>query len=833
MSAHERYSRAMLLGLFIVGLSLVSGVTQGKESTDNSSEELLLDLLGEYEEIVFACRQEGKDGHWYANFGYYAGNEQRKAYRALGQLCKLNIRTGKLTMLLDDPKGSVRDPQVHYDARKVVFSYRKGGTDFFHLYEINVDGTSLRQLTDGPFNDIEPTYLADEGILFCSDRCNRWVNCWLTKVAVMYRCDGDGSNIRQLSSNSEHENTPWPLPDGRVLYQRWEYVDRSQVHYHHLWTTNPDGTGQMVYYGNMRPGTVMIDAKPIPDTSNVVAVFSPGHGKREHAGAITIVSAKKGPDELSMTRRISKKDNYRDPYPLSSKHFLVAQDASLLLMDEQGTISPIYQLPDQLAKAGVTCHEPRPIKPRIREKMIPTRKAPQETTGKLILTDIYNGRRMDSIERGDIKKLLVLETLPMPIHYTGGMDPVSFGGTFTLERVMGTIPVEPDGSAYMELPALRSFFFVALDENDDTIKRMQSFLTVMPGETTSCVGCHEHRTQTPENRNIGTLAALKREPSKVTPIEGIPDVFEFPRDIQPILDKHCLECHDYDKYAGRVILTGDRGPMFSHSYYTLTYLREFVDGRDDPKSNLAPRSIGAAASPLMKKITGQHYDVKLSPAEIKMIRYWIEAGAPYPGTYGALGSGMIGGYYENSQVKTDVEWETTKLAGEAIRRRCTSCHKGKKVVPVGLSDEREVSFWRPDPNDPRLRMTRHLVFNLTQPEKSLMLLAPLAKEAGGYGLCQVEKVVVFANTRDPDYQKILAMCQEGKRFLEEIKRFDMPDFVPPAGYVREMKNYGILPADLPDGTVIDVYVTDRKYWQSLWHKPLNSLDSDSSGQSTR
>ena len=833
MSVHERYSRAVLLGLFIVGLSLVSGVTLGKESTDNSSEELLLDLLGEYEEIVFACRQEGKDGHWYANFGYYAGNEQRKAYRALGQLCKLNIRTGKLTMLLDDPKGSVRDPQVHYDARKVVFSYRKGGTDFFHLYEINVDGTSLRQLTDGPFNDIEPTYLADGGILFCSDRCNRWVNCWLTKVAVMYRCDGNGSNIRQLSSNSEHENTPWPLPDGRVLYQRWEYVDRSQVHYHHLWTTNPDGTGQMVYYGNMRPGIVMIDAKPIPDTSNVVAVFSPGHGKREHAGAITIVSAKKGPDELSMTRRISKKDNYRDPYPLSSKHFLVAQDASLLLMDEQGTISPIYQLPDQLAKAGVTCHEPRPIKPRIREKMIPTRKAPQETTGKLILTDIYNGRRMDSIERGDIKKLLVLETLPMPIHYTGGMDPVSFGGTFTLERVMGTIPVEPDGSAYMELPALRSFFFVALDENDDTIKRMQSFLTVMPGETTSCVGCHEHRTQTPENRNIGTLAALKREPSKVTPIEGIPDVFEFPRDIQPILDKHCLECHDYDKYAGRVILTGDRGPMFSHSYYTLTYLREFVDGRDDPKSNLAPRSIGAAASPLMKKITGQHYDVKLSPAEIKMIRYWIEAGAPYPGTYGALGSGMIGGYYENSQVKTDVEWETTKLAGEAIRRRCTSCHSGKKVVPVGLSDEREVSFWRPDPNDPRLRMTRHLVFNLTQPEKSLMLLAPLAKEAGGYGLCQVENAVVFANTHDPDYQKILAMCQEGKRFLEEIKRFDMPDFVPPAGYVREMKNYGILPADLPDGTVIDVYVTDRKYWQSLWHKPLNSLDSDSSGQSTR
>ncbi|MHC4228389.1 MAG: HzsA-related protein [Planctomycetota bacterium] len=821
MGAYERCRRAMLLGLVIVGLISISDVAAGQQGPagSDSPDELLLDLLGGYEEIVFACRQEGKDGHWYANFGYYAGDGQRKAYRALGRLCKLNVRTDELTVLIDDPKGTVRDPQVHYNGRRIVFSYRKGGTDSFHLYEINTDGTGLRQLTEGPYNDIEPTYLADGGILFCSDRCNRWVNCWLTKVAVMYRCDADGSNIRQISSNSEHENTPWPLPDGRVLYQRWEYVDRSQVHYHHLWTTNPDGTGQMVFYGNMHPGIVMIDAKPIPGTDKVVAVFSPGHGRREHAGAITILSPKKGPDDLSTAQRISKKDNYRDPYPLSAKHFLVAQDASLLLMDEHGAVRTIYKLPVKLAKAQVTVHEPRPIMPRMRERMIAPRVALKETTGRLILSDVYNGRRMDGVRQGDVKKLLILETLPMPIHYTGGMDPVSFGGTFTLERILGTVPVEPDGSAYMELPALRSFFFVALDENDDTVKRMQSFLTVMPGETTSCVGCHEHRTQTPENRNIRTLAALKRKPSKVTPIPGIPDVFEFPRDIQPIFDKHCLDCHDYDNYAGEVILTGDRGPMFSHSYYTLTYRREFVDGRDNPESNLAPRSIGAAASPLMKRLDGQHYDVKLPAAEVKMIRYWIEAGAPYPGTYGALGSGMIGGYYENRQVNTDFEWETSKLAGEAIRRRCTSCHSGNRVVPLNLSDEREVSFWRPDPDDPRLRMTRHLVFNLTRPDKSLMLLAPLTKEAGGYGLCKVENEAVFANTQDPDYQKILAMCREGKKYLEEIKRFDMPGFIPPAGYVNEMKNYGILPDDLPDGAAIDVYATDRKYWQSLWYKP--------------
>ncbi|MHC4580470.1 MAG: TolB family protein, partial [Planctomycetota bacterium] len=308
MGARERCSRVTLFAMTLVGLFLVSNVVYGRrgDTGTDSTRQMLLDLLGGHEEIVFACRQEGHDGHWYANFGYYAGDSQRKAYRALGRLCKLNVRTGALISLVDDPRGTVRDPQVHYDGRKIVFSYRRGGSDSFHLYEINVDGTGLRQLTYGPYNDIEPTYLADGGILFCSDRCNRWVNCWLTKVAVMYRCDGDGGNIRQISSNSEHENTPWPLPDGRVLYQRWEYVDRSQVHYHHLWTTNPDGTGQMVFYGNMHPGIVMIDAKPIPGTEDVVAVFSPGHGRREHAGEITILSSKQGPDEKRAARRISQ-----------------------------------------------------------------------------------------------------------------------------------------------------------------------------------------------------------------------------------------------------------------------------------------------------------------------------------------------------------------------------------------------------------------------------------------------------------------------------------------------------------------------------------------------
>ena len=361
-----RASRAttMLLLVICVIVALIPAISLAERELPKQLKEALAGPMRDAERIVFACRQAGNDGHWYANFGYYAEGEHRKAYGAMGRLCKLNLRTGEVVVLLEDKAGGVRDPQVHYEGKRIVFSYRKGGIDPYHLYEINTDGTGLKQLTDGNYDDIEPTYMPDGTIVFCSSRCKRWVNCWLTQVAVLYRCDADGSNIRQLSSNNEHENTPWPLPDGRILYQRWEYTDRSQVHYHHLWTTNPDGTGQMIYYGNLHPGIVMIDAKPIPGTDNVLTLFSPGHGRREHAGAITVITPKTGPDDKGSARRISKSDNWRDPWPFASNLFMAAQGSQIVLMNEKGQTQEIYRLPQELAKAGVLVHEPRPIMPR-------------------------------------------------------------------------------------------------------------------------------------------------------------------------------------------------------------------------------------------------------------------------------------------------------------------------------------------------------------------------------------------------------------------------------------------------------------------------------------
>ena len=779
------------------------------------------------DEIVFAARQPGKDGHWYANFGYYADDDQRLTYGQSGRLCRLNLTTGQTTVLLDDPQGGIRDPQVHYDAQKILFSYRKADSLNYHLYEINVDGSGLRQLTDGPYDDIEPSYLPDGHIVFVSSRCKRWVNCWLTHVAVLHRCDADGKNIRAISANLEHDNTPWPLPDGRLLYQRWEYVDRSQVDYHHLWTTNPDGTGQMVYYGNMHPGTLMIDAKPIPGTKKVVTVFSPGHGRCEHDGTITLVDPTGGPDERNFARPISRTADLRDPWAFSEEAFLAARGTQIVLLDDLGRTQTIYRLPESDVQAGLHCHEPRPLVARARERVIPPRIDLTQSHGRVALANVYEGRNMGGVRPGEIKKLLVLETLPKPVNFTGGMDPLTYGGSFTLERVLGTVPVEADGSAYIELPAMRAVFFVALDENDMAVKRMQSFLTVQPGEVTGCVGCHEQRTQSflPD----ANLLAMQRRPSRIRPIGDCPEVFDFPRDVQPILDRLCTDCHGYEKtarggpYDGKLLLTSDHGPMFSHAYFTMTVHRLFSDGRDKAVSNYGPRSLGSSASRVLTMLDGSHFGVQATEHEKKMLRLWIEVGAPYPGTYAALGSGSIGGYQQNQLVNTDTDWPTTTAGADAIARRCAGCHPGNARLPNSLSDELGISFWRPSLDDPRLKFSRHMVFNLSRPEKSLLLLAPLAKEAGGWQLCRDENdqpAVVFADTGDPDYQKLLAMVAAGRKNLEQIKRFDMPDFRPRPQYLREMRRFGILPKDMTEDAAVDVYATDRAYWQSLWHRAV-------------
>ena len=781
---------------------------------------------GDFDEIVFAARGVNKtDGHWYANFAYYCTGPELPAFGEKGALCAWNFKTDKLRYLVPVSKGTVRDPCVSYDGVKIVFSYRPEGELHYHLYDINADGSGMRQLTSGDYDDIEPCYLPDGGIIFCSGRARRWVNCWLTQVATVYRCDADGKNIRMLSSNIEHDNTPWPLPDGRIIYMRWEYVDRSQVNYHHLWTMNPDGTLHNVFFGNKHPGGLFIDAKPIPGSTDVIMIDSPGHGSKEHQGFIARVNAKQGPDIKQNLVRISSDRNYRDPWAFSLDLFMAAKESEIILMNNDGSETSLYKLPDELKECLL--HEPRPLIARQREPVIADKTDCSQASGVLFLEDIYEGRQMREVERGSIKKLMIMESLPKPINFTGGMDPLSYVGTFTLPRVLGTVPVEGDGSALFEVPALRPVFFVALDKEDKAVKRMQSFTQVMPGEHQGCVGCHEERTRAPTSSyaaSRGTVKAMKRKPSKIDSSALAFDVPDFPKHVQPVLDRHCVNCHNPDKRKGGVDLSADHGPMFSMGYYSLAAWGQITDGRNYAKSNYPPYALGTGSSPLMKKIDGSHHDVKVSEEDRKTLMLWLDASAPYPGTYAALGCGSIGGYERNRQnINNDKDWPESKAAVEIHKKRCAECHnKDFKKLPRYMSDENGLSFWQPKMDDPRIRYNRHVLFNLTQPDKSLYLRAPLAKTAGGFGLCQRDKqdANVFGSKDDPGYKALLAMVEAGKRKLDEVKRFDMPGFRPRSEYIREMKRYGLLSEDCDvEKQGIDVYAMDRLYWNSFIYKP--------------
>jgi len=791
---------------------------------------MLAGPLAGVEEIVFAVRVAGWD-HWYANFGFYAastpeyppsqgipGEEIPPLFGEGGRLCRLDLRTGQVKVLLDDPHGGVRDPQVHYDGKTILFSYRRGGQPYFRLYEIQSDGTGLRALTDGPFDDIEPTYLPDGGILFCSSRSNRFVNCYRTPVATLCRCDGDGGNVRMISTNIEHDNTPWPLSDGRILHMRWEYVDRSQFAFHHLWTTNPDGTAPMVFYGNQFNGGAMLDAKPIPGTAKIVASFSPGHGLPEHMGAVTVVDPRLGPDAPQSARTISKPgQRYRDPYPLSENCFLAADTTGLVVMDGEGNTELVYRLPADQSR--LSCHEPRPLAPRQRELVIPPRVDLAQTSGRLFLGDIYHGRNMEGVARGSVKKLLVLEQLPKPINFSGGMWPITVGGSFTLARVLGTVPVEPDGSASFEAPAMRSLFFVALDENDLSVKRMQSFVSLQPGETTGCVGCHEPRVRAPLV-DTGREAFQGRTARQIEPITDVPDVLDFPRDIQPILDRHCVTCHQPERPEGRVDLCGDHTPLFCQSYWTIMKLGLISDGRNEPAGNRAPRAIGSSASRLLKLFDGSHYEAKASPREWKTLRLWIDSGAVYAGTYAALGTGMY----------------PVEMPHEAIERRCGGCHATDPPAKGRIGTGRYFRFGSAGPYLPLVHQFTDLqrirgsigyykfgsarppqsLCNLSRPEQSLLLRAPLAKSAGGLEWCGQ---AVLPDASDPTYQAILAAVRAAAQRHDRWKRFDLAGFRPNVYYVRMLQSYGALPAELRPEDPINVYAADQAYWRSFWHRP--------------
>ena len=423
---------------------------------------------------------------------------------------------GELTTLFKPEGGRfVGDVDLEFDADKMLFSCGAGANGRWQVCEIDADGKNFRELPlikEKDVNNYDACYLPDGNVVFESTAPFIGVPCvkGSSHVTNLYLLETASGKIRRLTFDQDHNWCPTVLNNGRLLYLRWEYCDIPHYVSRILFHMNPDGTDQKEYYGSNSywPNSTFF-ARPIPgDTTKFVGVIS-GHHDTRRMGELILFDTAKGRFEADgVIQRIpgyGKKvepvildglvrgswPKFLHPYPLSDKYFIVSAKLTsrslwgIYLVDVFDNMLLLKELP------GEILFEPIPFRKTQRPPLIPSRVDTSRKDGYMYMTDVYGGRGLKGVPKGTIKKLMVLETLPKPLNYGGGMHdfiPISHGGTFTLERILGTVPVEPDGSAHFRLPANRPLFFIAVDENNASVKRMHSFLTVMPGEVVGCVG---------------------------------------------------------------------------------------------------------------------------------------------------------------------------------------------------------------------------------------------------------------------------------------------------------------------------------------------------------
>jgi len=686
-------------------------------------EALLANPLVGAQPLLYVVRPQYRPDHHNTATMFQTGEINTKSFQGGGAMKLLDLANGEATTLLDLPEGIARDPDVSFDGAKILFSMRRNRDDDYHLYEIRADGSGLVQLTvGGGISDIDPIYLPGGQILFTSTREPKFCMCNRHIMGNLYTMDGDGSNIQQIGHSTLHEGHPALMPDGRILYDRWEYVDRNFGDAQGVWTCNPDGTNHAVYYGNNTnsPGAVL-DNRIIPGTELMISTFSSCHDRPW--GAIAIVDRRLGIDlkppvvrtwpadainlvgrgDYDIFRGIKTK--YEDPFPLSGKYFLCSR------MTGQGEQMGIYLLDvfgnEILVHAeGPGCFDPMPLAARPTPPTIPSRIDLAQDQGTFYVADVYQGTGMERVERGSVKYLRVVES-PEKRFWThqnwqgsGTQAPGMAFDDFNNKRILGTVPVEADGSAYFSVPADTFVYFQLLDERGMMVQSMRSGTIVRPGEKAGCVGCHEYR-----RGSVGRIdlpAALKRAPRKLEPWYGPPRNFNYVAEVQPVFDKHCVECHDYGQKAGeKLSLAGDRGLIFNTSYLELRskgYVRVVGAG---PFPVQMPKSWGSHASRLAKTLLEGHGDpeidrkVRLDRDALDRILTWIDINAPY--------------YPEYATAFPDHPFGRSPLSGKQIARL-------SELTGVKLSDQRhaaDVSFNRPeasrclariaDKNDPRYR----------------------------------------------------------------------------------------------------------------------------------
>jgi len=674
-------------------------------------------------QIVFTKHYDLGGSHYAYTEGQSDAQAERH-FKAGAALCVLEMDGlyGRVRTLVDDPQGVIRDPDVSFDGRRILFAWKKSlNEDDYHLYEFNVADGRVRQLTSGlGFADYEGAYLPSGEIVFNSTRCVQIVDCWWTEVSNLFVCDADGRHMRQLSFDQVHDNYPTVTHDGRVLYTRWDYNDRGQIHPQGLFQMYQDGTAQTEVYGNNSwfPTTIL-HARAIPGSGKIVCIFT-GHHSRQK-GQLGLLDPRRGRQENHGTQLIApvretlavhvdsygqSGDQFQYPYPLSATEFVVtfrlekAPRFGIYFMTIDGDRELLASDP------RISCNQPVPLCPRPVPPQRPNMVDYRKSTGTIYLQDVYTGPGLEGIDRGAIKALRVvaLDFRAAGVGSNGNSGPaggalistpISIQGTWDVKQVLGTVKVQDDGSACFLAPARTPLYFQALDEKGHMVQSMRSWMSLQPGEAVSCVGCHEHKNSSPPVSRL--TEAMAAGPGKIDPFYGPPRGFSFIKEIQPILDKHCVKCHHLDetpKYSHvaaspveQQTLSVDVKPAFSlrgiqtlesrslrkwsDSYLALADRRvaNWINVQSAPPM-LPPYHAGASQSRLIEMLEGGHNGVTLSKAELDRFVVWIDLLVPYVGDYTeAMAEDKIARYNHFLEKRRRWRAEETRNIAEYLQQR--------------------------------------------------------------------------------------------------------------------------------------------------------------------
>ena len=599
------------------------------------------------------------------------------------------VGDGMHLLTLYRPEGGhyVGEMDLHYDAGRLLFTMPDGNS--WEIYEIGVDGSGLRRVSrpvEGVDN-FDGCYLPDGRIVFSSTASFTGVPCWhgRERACSLYSMNADGSDVRQLCFDQDLDLHPSVLPNGQVIYSRWDYTGIMHIYLRPLMVMNPDGTSQRAVYGsNSHYPNSLFFPRAIPGEKNkLVAILAGYHGPNRMGEMVVLDTAKGWREAKGILHRIGHRgeptkviirDNlignswpkFLHPYPLNDKYFVAAVQFGknapwgIFLVDVFDNFLALAYDPK------FDFYEPLPLEKTARPRVLPDRTDRNRDDAVVYLHDVYLGPGLEGVPRGTVKRLrLVAYNFGMP--GMAGPDKIGRGGPWDAMRILGTVPVPEDGSVAFKVPASTPISIQPLDEEGKALQVMRSWYTAMPGEKASCVGCHEQPKDTPLVRY--ETAALKT-PVEITPWHGPARGFDFEREVQPVLDRYCVGCHGgssekpdlrAERFAqnyeglplsnlGASRLDPELIPNFApyesdHKYigtikmrYTPAYeaLIPFIRrvNVEDHVGLHVPGEYHADTSELIQMLEKGHHGVELDREAWDRLITWIDLNGPCHGTWG-------------------------------------------------------------------------------------------------------------------------------------------------------------------------------------------------------